>query len=498
MTEREEMIQALQKARRDLIAFRKIVLTVGIDDVEAAPFHQDWSDLLLHGISHVAIEGFRESAKGQYVLRAFPLYALMFPAPKRDYIVLVKNNQTLAQSKLKEIETEFLSNPILKARVKLIREQSASVFSVDVINDDDQVVNVRIEAYGKGSSVRGLANVDRRPKIVIIDDPQDNEDAASPLVMDKDWSWFISDVMFLGQHTRIFLIGNNLGEGCIVERAIAQAMTLGFETRRIGILTESGSSSWPAKFPVNKINDERESYTKIGRLDVWYRERMCLAVSDESRIFHEADYVYYTPALADRLASEAQEVFATLDPASSKGIEACFRAIVVVARMRDGHWYVLEVPYGRWDSVELLDKMFNVVLKYGVRRFGVEKGHFQQVLEPFIYKEMTRRNVRFNIQPLEHGKIGSKLERIKMLQPRFKTHSVWFPDNAYWLDEMRTELAGVTRDGIKSLFVDLVDALAMAEQMDVSMTYGVPNSNLRPVNRIAQRAITDRFAKVGA
>jgi phage terminase large subunit-like protein len=79
---------------------------------------------------------------------------------------------------------------------------------------------------------------------------------------------------------------------------------------------------------------------------------------------------------------------------------------------------------------------------------------------------MTLRNIRFQIIPLEHGKVGSKLERIKMLQPRFKSHSVWFPDQAEWLTEMKAELAGVTNYEIKSEFIDCVDALAMHEQMN--------------------------------
>jgi predicted phage terminase large subunit-like protein len=200
---------------------------------------------------------------------------------------------------------------------------------------------------------------------------------------------------------------------------------------------------------------------------------MCKAVSDETRIFRDKDLTFFPPSLTISMAAEAEEVFATLDPASSKELGACFRAIIICARMKDGHWYIVDVPYGRWDSVELLDKMFSAVRRWGIRRFGIEKGMFKQVFEPFIYKEMTKRNVRFSIEEIEHAKAGSKLERIKMLQPRFRAHAVWFPNEAEWLDEIKAELAGVTRTEIKSQFIDLVDALAMCEQMDVSLDYGV-------------------------
>ena len=93
--------------------------------------------------------------------------------------------------------------------------------------------------------------------------------------------------------------------------------------------------------------------------------------------------------------------------------------------------------------------------------------------EPIIQNEMKRRNVFFNVIPLEHAKAGTKLERIKALQPRFKAHSIFFPDEADWLPEVKSELAGVTKDAIKSEYIDVVDALAMTNQVaEAPINYG--------------------------
>jgi predicted phage terminase large subunit-like protein len=191
---------------------------------------------------------------------------------------------------------------------------------------------------------------------------------------------------------------------------------------------------------------------------------MCEAVSEETRIFKKEDYRYYSWRTVDKLTRNCR-VKATLDPASSTEQHACYRAIVVNAVDTQNNWFIVDVPFGRWDSALLIDKIFDTVKKWDLTEFGIEKGIFKQVLEPFIYKEMSQRQVFFNIIPLEHAKRGTKLERIKLLQPRFKAHTIWFPDNAEWLSEMETELAGVTKDEIKSLYIDLVDALAMQEQI---------------------------------
>src|SRR5574343_634846 len=110
-TEEEELTGAFRKARQSLVDFRNIVLVNGAKEVAPAPFHYEWSDILLDGRGHFAVEGFRESAKDQYVNRAFPLYCLIFPDPSRSYIVILRNNDTQATKAIESIRNEALSNP---------------------------------------------------------------------------------------------------------------------------------------------------------------------------------------------------------------------------------------------------------------------------------------------------------------------------------------------------------------------------------------------------
>ena len=460
----KKMKKVIEIAKRNLVNFRRTCLVVAEDEVLPAIFHFDWSDKLLNGVTNYAIEAFRESAKTQYVLRAFPHYCMMFPETKRDYIVLIKKNTRLAQGKLKEIENEYESNPALMSNCIKIREKSADVFSVDVKSENGRTINIRIEAYGKGSAIRGLANLDRRPKIVICDDLQDSDESKSDTVMDDDWKWFLSDVKFLGQKCRIFMIGNNLGEKCILEMIERHKEEVGFEFSRLAIADDKGEMVWPSKYTRDEIEKEKANYDRMGRIDIWLRERMCIAVGEENKIFHEEDYRYFVSPTDFRKPHDRNR-FITLDPASSKNPESCYRALIMNEIDVDNNWFIQECRYGRWDSKQLIDELFSMVVEWGVKEVGIERGEYKNVIEPFLMDEMRKRNVWFDIIPMEHGKIGSKLERIKMLQPRFKAHSIFFPQSASWLPEMKTELSGVTKDAIKSLYIDLVDALAMQMQM---------------------------------
>lgn len=456
-----------RKIKANLVNFRHIVLA-NEEKTEYLPakYHYELSDLLLNDRENIAIEVFREGAKTQYALRAYPLYCLCYPAQERDYILIVKGNQDQASAKLKEIQDEHQSNPLLKHNLVEIKEQSAKVYSVDLYNEAGEIMNVRIEAYGKGSAIRGTAHQDRRPKVVILDDIQDNDDARSEAVLARDWEWFLSDIKFLGAQTRVFLIGNNLGEKCVIERVQKAAKELAYKALKVPIAV-NGVPSWPARHTMASIEKEKENFANLGKLNIWYSEKMCIAVPEESRIFNEVDYRYY--AAANRLeVSRECAIKAVLDPASSTNPEACYRAIAVVGVDSMNRWFVLDMKYGRWDSAETLDWIFAVCREWKLDDFGIEKGHFEQVLKPFLIKEQQRRNHFFNVVPLEHGKIGTKLERIKLLQPRFKAHTVYFPTDAPWLAELKAELAGITKDDIKSEYVDLVDSLAMQEQVAIA------------------------------
>jgi hypothetical protein len=201
------------------------------------------------------------------------------------------------------------------------------------------------------------------------------------------------------------------------------------------------------------------------------RERMCEATSAETRVFNRDDFIRYSSLYLDNVIKGCN-LFLTVDPASSKNPGACYRAIVVNAVSEDNRWILCDIPYGRWQSDVFIDKLFESVIRWTpyqeFRRrvpVGIEKGHFKQILEPFIYREMQRRNIFFDIVPIEHAGIGSKLERVKMLSPRFKAKTIMLPESATWLAELETELMGVTIDGFKSLFTDLIDAVAMQQQI---------------------------------
>ena len=452
-SEIREALELQSRALNSLIDFRRIFIPDD-DDVEPAPFHYQWSDILLHGDKNFAIEAFRESAKTQIVIRANLLHALTFPQEHRSYLVIICATQTTASKKLQEVTREFNQTPEMSGLVAKVIEDNGGAYEV-VYKDG---AKVRIEAYGKGGTVRGLSWGAKRPDLVIIDDPQDDEDARSETTTENNWNWFLSDVYFLGKKTRIFMIGNNLGERCMIEQVINAAEQLKFEAIRIPIMDAEGKPAWPSKWPLSEIERDREKWEQLGKIDIWYREKMCQALSPDSQKFKKEYFKYYDkePDLS------TLNIYTTVDLAISQKVNADYSAIVTVGVNSAGHWFVLDVEYGRYDPTMTIDAIFNAVKKWHPLSVGIESVAYQAALQYFLEKEMPLRGVFFRIVPLKAEK--KKEIRIDNIQPRFAVGTVWFRSGASWLDKIEGELLAYPN----GLHDDVIDALAYMEQMAVS------------------------------
>lgn len=455
MDKRIMMAKLFRDAKDDLMLFRRVFLPVE-DEVKTPSFQEEWGKILLKGKHHYAVEGFRESGKSGVVLRAFPMHCLTYPSKSRQYVVFIMATQRAASKRLKEIEDEWLNNELLSMNLVRIVEQSQNGFEVIVKDENDEEMWVRFEAYGKGAAIRGLNVHDARPSIVLIDDPQDLEDAKSDTVQEGDWEWFLSDVLFLGKKTRIFMIGNNLGEKCLIERVIENQKDLKFTGVRIPILDAEGNSVWPERWSSEEIKAEREAFRRIGNLDVWEREKMCIAISPETQLFKKEYFKYYKQ---EELDVKDMNVFTTVDLAISQKETADYTVVCTVGVNSENHWFVLDIKYGRFDPTQTIDAIFEAVTRYHPVYVGMEKVAYQAALSHFIEKEMPKRNIWFTVKDLEAKE--KKEERIKAIQPRFKAGTVWFPMGASFLGELESEFLAFP----KSLHDDLIDALAYQDQI---------------------------------
>lgn len=454
MTELEKLIQIHQKASSNLVEFYRICLSDPEEYKAPAPFHYQISDILLNDNRHFAIEMFRESAKSTYVLKSFPIYRLTYPKKEERYIIIIKQNQELASAKILEIINEYEHNEVLNKNLIQIHKKSARAIEVTVRGFNRENIQIRIEAYGKGSSIRGLAWGNIRPQVVILDDVQDLEDSQSETTLEKDWNWFLSDVKFLAKTGRIFMIGNNLGANCIIERTITSG-EMGFETLKISAINEKGESTWPEQFSTEFLKSEKEEFIRLGKLDIWYRERMCQAIAPETQIFKEEYFQFFN----EEDLPEEFDIDIVIDPAISKRKEACNTAMVAVAKSSySPNWYVNDYKVGKFNPYEMLQNLYSMLDQFAISypnsqvRVWIEGVAYQEALK-YVFEEEMRRNRKYFFVDTFIDK-QDKDQRIKGLVPMFRTGVLYFRS---WMTELKEEAltypAGKTKD--------IIDALAL-------------------------------------
>lgn len=460
----------IRTSSRSLVDYFYINLS-GDDYVKSPSFHHTLSTELLSGTSNIAIEAFRESGKTGLVFLAYPCYLLQFPRRDRSYVVLIKQNQLLAEDKLRQIAQSYLNNPVMKINLVRVNRSSGRVFDVVVRDYTGAEINIIMEAYGKGAALRGLVYQSRRPDIVLIDDPQDFEDSRSEAVLKRDWDWFLSDVKPLGKNTRIFMIGNNLGDTCLIERVLEHAENLEFKAMRIPALDAENIAAWPERFPTDFLLREKASYHAAFKVDIWYRERMCVAMSEERREFKREYLRYWSHEDAPKLV----QIKMAIDPAISKKNTADYTGIVVAGKDVGHRIYILECVKKRLHPDEIIEEIFRLLEKWKVSAVGLENIAYQKMLILELRKQMQMRGKFFSL--VELSARGEKEARIRSaMQARYAAGSVYhLLEHVQLEDELLTFPLGKNDDLIDAES-NVISMLDMGVRQSEPLTY-LPNKN---------------------
>lgn len=454
-----------------LVRFREVHLA-GEHDVPSAEFHHRWSDILLNGRSHYAIEGFRESGKDQIVFQANLMHAMTYPLSYRSYILMVGANKKDMAFKLKDITRQWQSEQHKDLRTNLVKVVEDSGDAFEALYSHGR--RVRIETYGRLGGIRGRVWGIKRPDIVILNDVQDPDDMRSDTIPETDWDWFLSDVMFLGKESRIFIIGNNLGARCIVERVIAHARAFNFQTMKVGIaesleddgtLVRVGKPTWPARHSVDEIRSGYLAFKSIGKADHYMREKMCINVAPLSRPLSSSKLTKIDIHDPDVIADvKGSRIYTLVDPAIGLKSTNDPTVIATIADATNGRRYVLEVDRRQRKASEQRDDIFRQVARWGSTAVGIESVAYQKVLCEMVEEEQLRRGVTFPVVPIFPPSRQSKIFKIvNRLQPLLESGALCVPEDAAWLKVAEDEMDAIP-DGEHD---DIWDTVSMADDIKV-------------------------------
>ena len=196
---------------------------------EPSEFHEDLFqhlELATHTRNvKSAIAGPRGSAKSTVCSLGFPLWAHCEDLEK--YTILGADTHSQAAQHLSHIKEELETNEKLAEDYPHVVGKGKSIWSQEsiVLNNGG-----RIDALGAGKKVRGRRHGKHRPTCVMIDDPENDDGARSPITRERIRQWLDAGVLKAGQPgTNFFVNGTLINSACLMAGLLDRA---GWEHRR--------------------------------------------------------------------------------------------------------------------------------------------------------------------------------------------------------------------------------------------------------------------------
>lgn len=369
-----------------------------------------------------AIMAFRTSSKSTILSMAYPIWAIIGKQQKK-FVILVAASQEQARTLLSNIRTELEDNLMLRSELGPFEaDERWGAMSLVIPK-----YGARITAVSAQQKVRGLRHHEHRPDLIILDDVEDAFDVRSLDQRDKTYSWFVREIIPLGDiGTRIIVLGNYVHDDCLIARLTKQIQDHDRPgiARRFPIIDDLGKIYWPSKFPTLESIDEFRK--TISSDEAWYHEYLLKPYSASNRLIHPERLVYYdvsNPPTYPRFMC----TLTGIDPAFSEADKADFTAMVsadIYGHRDDLHIVIKPYPINeRLNFSQLIQTAKDVSRKVGHGRMT------RLVIEDVAAQTWAFQQLRKDGYPAEGIKTGTmdKRSRLAVVSQLIETGRVLFP-----------------------------------------------------------------------
>jgi len=413
------------------------------------PFHDDLWGLWTTPLRRAAAAAPRGHAKSTAGNHAFILANACFG--NDDFAVLLSSTERLAVSHLKSIKDQCWDNKELR-----------DAFDLEVVRDveNEFVGRVRgrefcIQAYGAEANLRGAIWRQRRPSLVVADDLENDE-----LVMNKDrreklWSWLMNAVLPMGSdNCRIRILGTILHSASALERLLGMSSWQSKRYRAHKDFNDFSEILWPEKFPIDRLQDERQNYIDAGNAAGYSQEYLSHPVPDEFAYFRKSDF----RPLDDAHRRKPKIRYGGIDFAIGEKETSDYTCFVIGGMCDDGILVIEHVEIARLDSLKIIETWFKLWAEWKVEEWAAEEGAIRKALGPFLNREMIRSGRYMNVKLMTPTK--DKQARARSFQARTRAGGVMYDTEAAWFPAYELSLTTFPR-GVHDDDVDATSWLGL-------------------------------------
>jgi len=409
----------------------------------------------------------RGLAKTTLLAELYPLYHIFVEdSTNRKFVVIVSKTRDHAINCLTAIKDILDYSMEFRTLFGYHGRQNSISYREDMIVLNNNSI---IMAKGMGQPIRGLNYKGLRPTFICLDDPEDENNTKTQEAMNGNLLWLLKGALPALDtkygYEKCVVIGTPIHQLCIVEQL--SKMDNWITIRYSYLINDDTESLWPEAKTVESLLEEKKSLEAIGRLSVFYAERMCQIIGDDSQLFKEEYFQvhHYMHSIENEehyLINENHSdeskrkipvnIFMGIDPASSTENKRDFSTIVPLAVDKESCIYVLPYFRKRVTPLDLADAIEDFYKRYKPTQTRIESTQYQEMLR----QEMRRRMYIPGLEIKEKPTTRKEL-RLASLQPRFAQRKVYFGEN---MKEIREEFLTFPR----SSYDDLMDGYHLAQK----------------------------------
>jgi hypothetical protein len=450
--------QVLEILRKSIIEFGRVVTPVSFY-LPTPPIHYEITDSFLkETIKKLLVIAPRGIAKTSLVT-IYILHHLWFGDTGRKLIVIISKTQTHAKSILNTIKNIIEFSNGFRKLFGYHGSQLAKVWREDkiVLDNGDSIV-----ARGTGQPIRGINEKLQRPTLIVVDDPEDENNTKTVEAMEHNVNWILTAVVpALDAHRgRIIVIGTPLHERCIV--SVLSTME-SWTVMHCGNDQEAGIALWPESKSLEQLREIMNDFKAAGKLRIYYQEYECNLIPGGDALFKKEYIQYYDEdATIEFITDEPYlkfkggmmlpvNIYMGVDPASTVSQSADYSTIVPVAVTSDLRIFVLDYFRKRVPPLSHADAIESFFLRLRPRLTLIESTGYQNMLRQYIRSRIFIPGLESKETPTD----AKDKRYIEMLQPSFAQMKVFIKKS---MRELEDELLLFP----KSKHDDLLDGLYYA------------------------------------
>ena len=422
--------------------FGKLIMS-NMFSAASPDFHYKIADAITNNNNkQVNIIAPRGHAKSSIVGGVYPLFHIMNDSGAK-LIVLVSRTQDHAIKLLGTIKDTIEYSESFRQIYGYWGQHSAKQWAKSEIELKDGTM---IICKGTGQQLRGIKVGSQRPTLIIVDDPEDENNTKTAEAMEQNLRWLLQSAVpsLDPKKGKIIVIGTPQHQRCMVE--ILKEMK-GWINMHFAPDLDKNIALWEDWQPIAKLVQKKEELESIGRASVFYREYMCQIVGDEDQLFQEKYIQYHDYELKiDKvgnhyLKNDKEEfpvnVFMGVDPASSVRKTADYSVIMPVAVDENNKRYILQYYRQRATPMQLAESIIEYFKIFKPVKVRVESVGYQEMLREYLKQRCDEEKIFISGLEIKESPRTSKSSRLETMQPYFAQKKMYMLES---MSELRDEL----------------------------------------------------------